>query len=242
MNFAPVLDIVRSEKNKVIGNRSYGNSKEDVIKYAIPFMKTMQARNIISVIKHFPGHGATNKDSHFLIPKIKDIKTLEKEDIKVFESAIDAGADALMVDHLKLKGYGRKPASINKKIIQRYLIDNNFKGLIITDDLRMNFLQRIYGLKKCVKESINAGINIVMIKYQKGDYKLYQKLFKMVKLCEIDPELINNSAKKIVEIKTKYQVTNEKVTNKMNINLINNKIRKINNLIEKGRKEEKINA
>lgn len=234
MNFAPVLDILHNDKNRAIGNRSYGYNIEDVIKYGIPFMHAMQKNSIISVVKHFPGHGATNKDSHFIIPKIKDVNILENEDIKPFYTAINEGADALMVGHLKLKGFGSKPASINKKIIQEYLIkENRFNGLIITDDLRMNILQRIYGLKNCVKNSINAGNNMVMIKYQKGDYKLYQKIFKSVQLCEIDPELINNSAKKIIAMKKKYNVNNEIIRNKLDIDLINSKIKKFNDMIDR---------
>ena len=234
MNFAPVLDILRNDKNRAIGNRSYGYNSNDVTKYGIPFMQTLQRNNIISVVKHFPGHGATNKDSHFIIPKIYDIKRLENEDIKVFDNAINACADALMVGHLKLKGYGFKPATINKKVIQKYLIDRyKYNGLIITDDLRMNFLQKIYGLKKCVKNSINAGNNMIMIKYQKGDYKLYQKLLNLVKQCEIDPELVNNSAKKIVNMKKKYKVDDTEILNELNIKLINKKIKELNDLIDR---------
>lgn len=235
MNFAPVLDIVRSDKNKAIGNRSYSDNVNDVIKYGIPFMKEMQKNNIISVVKHFPGHGATNRDSHFLIPKIKDVKTLEKEDIVVFEEAIKNGADAILIGHLSLKGYGLKPATINKKIIQKFLIDKyQYNGLVITDDLRMNNLKYIYGLKKSFKESIEAGNNIIMVKYKKGDAtKLYKPLFKMINQCEIDPELIHNSAKKIVSLKKKYKVTHEMINPKLQINLINNKIQKINKAIDK---------
>ena len=235
MNFAPDLDIVRSDKNKAIGNRSYGTNIEDVIKYGLPFMKQMQKNNIISVVKHFPGHGATNKDSHFVIPKIKDIKALENEDIKVFENAIKEGADAIMVGHLILKGYGLKPATINKKIIDDYITKKyKYKGLLVTDDLRMNTLRYIYGLKRSIQKSIEAGHNVLMIKYKKGDAsKLYKKLLEMVKFCEIDPELINESAKKIVTIKKKYKLTNEPINSKLNIELINNKIKKINSVIDK---------
>lgn len=235
MNFAPVLDINRNIKNRAIGDRSYGNNVEDVTKYALPFMKSMQENNVIPVIKHFPGHGATNKDSHFVIPKINDIEKLEKEDMLVFENAIKNGADAIMIGHLILKGYGFKPASINKKIINKYLIEKyNYKGLIITDDLRMNTLKYIYGLKRSIRSSIDAGCNIMMIKYKKGDiYRIYKDLYKMVRLCEIDPELVNNSAKKIVAMKKKYKVNNAKIDVQLDLKLINDKIAKVNNAIDK---------
>ena len=76
MNFAPTLDIVRNDKNKAIGNRSYGDNCKDVLEYGLPFMQTLKENKIISVIKHFPGHGATNKDSHIVLPKIKNIEKL----------------------------------------------------------------------------------------------------------------------------------------------------------------------
>lgn len=234
MNFAPVLDICLSEFDKAIGNRSYGKTKEDVINYAIPFMKEMQNNQIISVVKHFPGHGATHKDSHFVLPKIRNIASLEKEDMKVFDYAINNGADAIMVGHLVLKGYGNKPASLNKKIIQKYIYDKyNYKGLLITDDLRMGALRIIRRIKNNIKKSVEAGNNVIMIKYKKGDLKMYKKLFKMVENCEIDPVLINNSCKKIMRIKKEYNLTNELVSSKLNLEKINKRIKLVNEYIDK---------
>lgn len=233
MNFAPVLDIVRNEKSKAIGNRSYGNDFKTVIKYGMPFMQEMKNNNIISVVKHFPGHGATNRDSHFILPKIKNVDSLKNEDIKPFEQAIKDNVDAIMVGHLVLKGYGLKPASINKKIIQELLVDKyHYKGLIITDDLRMNALRG--SVKKNMNSSIEAGNNVLLIKYKKGDIKrVYKTMFEKVKCCEIDPELVNNSAKKIVAMKKKYDLSNELLDPKLEVELINNKIKKINNTIDK---------
>lgn len=231
MNFAPVLDIYRSDKNKVIGNRSYG-AKENIVKYGFSFMKELQNNNIISVVKHFPGHGLTIKDSHFVLPKIKDVDVLEKEDIKVFYDAIKNGADSIMVGHLLLKGFGHIPASLNKSIISNYLLSKKFNGLLVTDDLRMNSLRFFNNLRKSVKKSIEAGNNVIMIKYKKGDIKLYKKLTKMVEKCEIDPECIDNSYKKIIKFKEKYNVNNELIQNKINLEKINKRIKIINEYID----------
>lgn len=240
MNFAPVLDIVRSNKNKVIGNRSYGNNYNDVVKYAIPFMKQLQKDGIISVVKHFPGHGLTINDSHFILPKIKNLEMLEKEDLKVFEEAIKNGADAIMCGHLLLKGYGITPASLNKKIINDFLLKKtNYKGILMTDDLRMKSLKILGNIRKNVKNSILAGNNIVMIKFKKGDKKkLYEKLLKDVKNYDIDPKLINDSAKKIIKLKIDYKIGNNIDNNKVNISInnLNKKIKNINGYIEKNQK------
>lgn len=228
MNLAPVIDI--KNNNKVNQKRSYGEEK-DIIKNALPFMNTMKEANIISVVKHFPGHGATNKDSHFTIPKIKDVKSLEERHIPVFQKFIASGADALLVGHLRVKGFGHRPASLNKNIINTYLKD--YKGLIITDDLRMNRLKYTYGTKKCIMYSIDAGHDICMFKYKKGDKRLFNNLLKKVKYCEIDPERINDSAKKIINFKKKYNINNEQKWEKIDIELLNKKIRKINDIINK---------
>lgn len=235
MNFAPVIDINHDEKNIFIGNRCYGDNKEKVIKHGMDFMYCMKKNDIISVIKHFPGHGATEKDSRFTLPLIEDIEKIKNNDLIPFEYAIKNNCDAIMVGHLRMKGYGIKPASINKKIIKEYLIDKlKYNGLIVTDDLRMGIMPYIYKIKKSIIKSIEANNDIVLIKYKKGDIsRIYKDLFKMVKNYEIDIEKINNSAKKIVNIKKKYTINDDIVNPKLNVELINNKIKKINDIVNK---------
>ncbi len=231
MNFAPVLDIYRDDKNKVIGNRSYGD-KNAVIEYALPFMKVMQNNNIISVVKYFPGHGLARKGGHLFLPKIKNINLLKKEDLNVFYNAISNGADAIMVAHLKVKGFGNKPASLNKEIIDKYLISKKYDGLLIADDIRMNSMRFFKKTKNNVKNCIEAGNNMLIIKYQKGDIKLFKRLIKMVNRCEIDPERVNNSYKKIIKYKKKYKVSDDLIDKKIDLEKINNKIKKINKYID----------
>ncbi len=233
MNFAPVLDILHFEKNKAIGNRSYGNNKEVVLKYALPFMKEMQKNNIVSVVKHFPNHGLTPKDSHVFLPKINDVKLLNDE-LTVYEEAIKNGADAIMLGHLKIKGYGASPASINRKIINELLVNKfDYKGLIVTDDLRMKSLSFFGNIRKKVIKSMNAGANLIMIKYKKGDSKrVYEKLYKKLDNFEIKSELVENSYKKIKKVKKDYYINDNEFECNLNIDLINEKIKKINNAIK----------
>lgn len=225
MNFAPVLDINRGSDDSIIGDRGYGNSYQEVVKYGLPFMKKLTDKGIISVVKHFPGHGLSNVNSHYAIPKINEIDLMEKEDLQVFGRAIEDGCEALMVGHLRVKGCGFKPATINRFIIHKYLIDRyNYQGLIITDDLRMNLLRTIYGMKRVIKYSIMAGNNLLVIKYHKGDTKLYDKIFKMIESGEIKRELIDGSYNKIRLIKEKYGISNEMVDNKIDILEVNRMI------------------
>lgn len=232
MDYAPILDIRRFEEKHAIGDRCYGENKEDVEKYAIEVMKQLQQNNVISVIKHFPGHGLTKKDSHFRIPKVREkIEILEKEDMQPFEVAIKNGADAIMIGHLIIKDVDRKyPASLSKKVIQKYLVEKyNYNGLIITDDMKMMAIRLHYNMKRAVKRAILAGNDIVMIglSYKKVD-KIIKYIIGQIKKEKISEERINKSVEKILRIKEKYNITDEK-TSGFDINKINEQIEKLNN-------------
>lgn len=232
MNLAPVVDI-NYDNSKIIGNRSYGSSASEVIRYATISMNDYKEEGIIPVVKHFPGHGLVNTDSHYLMPVISDTKKME-DDLLVYDSLIKSGCDALMVGHLKVSGYGSEPATFNKNIIKKYLIDRyNYQGLIITDDLRMNTMKYIYGIKNMVNKSIQAGSNILMIKYKRGDTrKLYKDLYKMVDKGKIDNKLIEDSYNKIINIKNKYKISNDKNDVVIDIDKINKEIRCVNKEID----------
>lgn len=234
MNYAPVLDIRKFEEKHAIGDRCYGENKEDVSKYAIEVMKEMQNKGVIPVIKHFPGHGLTKKDSHFRIPKItQNVEMLEKEDMIPFEKAIKENAEAIMVGHLLIKDIDKKyPASLSKKVIQKYLIEKyNYKGLIITDDLKMMAIQLHYNMKKAVVKAIEAGNDIIMIglPYKKVN-RIIKYIVKKIQKGKIKEERINQSVDKIIKIKEKYKITDEKVDG-FCIEKINEKVKKLNELI-----------
>lgn len=235
MDYAPVLDIRRFEEKHAIGDRCYGENKQDVTKYGIEVMKEIQKQKVIPVIKHFPGHGLTKKDSHFRIPKITEkIEILEKEDIVPFEQAIKEGADAIMVGHLIIKDEDKKyPASLSKKVIRKYLIEKyNYKGLIITDDLKMMAIRLHYNMKRAVVKSIEAGNDIIMIglSYKKIK-KIIKYIIKKVEKGKISIDRINSSVEKIMEIKEKYGIKDEEVKG-FDVSKMNEKIKTINQRIE----------
>jgi beta-N-acetylhexosaminidase len=231
MNYSPVLDIRRFDDNDIIGDRSYGNNAEDVSNYGIEVMKGIQKEGVISVVKHFPGHGATNTDSHFKIPIIKEkIDVLEKEDIKPFINAIKNNADAIMIGHLIVEDIDNKyPASLSYKVIQEYLKDKyGYNGLIISDDIKMLSIKLHYSLKNTIIRAINSGNNVILIGYSYPKIKKIIKIIlKEIKKVKIDINKIDESVNKIIQIKEKYNITDAKA-NGMDINEINKQINKIN--------------
>lgn len=91
VNFAPVLDIKRFPDNHAIGDRCFGASAKEVIQNTLPYIEEFKKKNVVPVIKHFPGHGATKTNSHYLIPVIWRTKRLFRDDIMPFSKAIERG-------------------------------------------------------------------------------------------------------------------------------------------------------
>lgn len=103
LNFAPVLDINSNPNNPVIGKRAFGSTVEEVKKHGIQTMEGMKSKNIIPVLKHFPGHGDTTVDSHMDLPIInKTTEELEELEFIPFKKGIEKGADMIMTSHIFL--------------------------------------------------------------------------------------------------------------------------------------------
>jgi beta-N-acetylhexosaminidase len=231
LDFAPVLDIKRFEDGHAIGDRSYGETKEDVIKYGIPVMEELQKQGIISVVKHFPGHGGTKKDSHFMLPKITIPKEkLEKEDMEVFKTAIEHGADAILVGHLRVKKEtGIYPASLSKKYIIKNLREKyNYKGLIISDDLKMRAVKLFFGPFLSIKKAFKAGNDIIIFRFNKLEEKIaIKKINKLVRKNKIEESRIDESVKRILDTKQKYNLSDLEKIEVTNIKEINKQIDEI---------------
>ena len=200
LNYAPVLDINRYKENRSIGDRCFGEDVENVIKYGIEVMKAEQEEGIIASVKHFPGHGMVNKDSHnFVIETNQKKEQIEKEDMLPFIEAIKEGADSILVGHILIKDIDKKyPASLSKKIINGYLIEKyNFKGLIVTDDIKMKSIGLRYNYKKAVYKAIEAGNDMIMIGLShRKIMKAIRYINKLVKKGKISRERIDQSVKK----------------------------------------------
>lgn len=212
MNFAPVLDIKRFPDNHAIGDRAFSENVEEVTEFGIEYMKKLQENQVVSVIKHFPGHGATNSDSHFKIPKIKEkINNLEEKDMKPFKKAIENGADAVLVGHMRIKDITINPASISRRFIAKYLKKKyRFNGLVVTDDMRMKAMKYRFGANKSIIKAFEAGNDIIVFKYDKG-IEVVNEVINMAKSGKLKINQIDNSVNKILNIKDKYEINNDKI-------------------------------
>lgn len=234
MNYAPVLDLQRYDKNTVIGDRSFGKDKKQVAKLGEVQQTAFKEKKIIPVAKHFPGHGATKKDSHFRMPTISvDLKTLENEDMYPFEKIIEEGLDALLVGHLRIKFYTLiSPCSLSKKFIIKYLRKKfHYRGIIISDDLKMRAIKNRYGATNALIKAIDSGNDAVIFRYnERQEKKAIERLYVELCMGKLNEYRINKSVERILKIKQKYNLDKD-FTEELDIEDINSRIKKIRDMV-----------
>lgn len=204
-DFAPVVDVNTNPNNPIIGNRSFGSEVQNVISSALAYSNGLQDNNILAAIKHFPGHGDTDQDSHLDLPVIShSLKRLNEIEIAPFKALMDKGIGGVMVAHLyvpaleKTKGI---PASISKNIITGILKDQlGYKGLIITDALNMGAVANKFKAGELDAMAFAAGNDIMLFSQ---DVSTGKKLIQQaIDKGEISQDRVEESVKKI--LLTKY--------------------------------------
>ena len=232
MNFAPVLDICENDAGNVLYKRCFYGDKDDVNDASRKYIKGLNNNNIISVVKHFPGHGISKMDSHFFTPYVRDYNKVLNKHIKPFDNAISNGIDAIMVNHLVIKGLTEGlPASISRNFIDQYIRKRyNFDGLVITDEMNMITRNIIYKFNYMKKVFI-SGSDIILIKIKdSSNAKIIDKYLKFLNNNSEYIDLLNDSVNRIANIKNKYNLNDDTSYVGCNVEEINNKIEKLNEL------------
>ncbi|AXT20129.1 beta-N-acetylglucosaminidase [Flavobacteriaceae bacterium AU392] len=206
-NFAPVVDINTNPNNPIIGNRSFGEDRNNVTEKALAFMKGMQGAGVLANAKHFPGHGDTDSDSHKTLPTISfNEKRIDSIELYPYKELIKNGLSSVMVAHLNVpslesrEGY---PSSLSKHIVSDILKDRlEFKGLIYTDALNMKGASNFAESGDIDLAAFKAGNDVLLISEDipKGIAKIIEAFEK----GDITEERLAHSVKKI--LKAKYKV------------------------------------
>jgi beta-N-acetylhexosaminidase len=160
MNTSPVLDLIKKNTHKVIGNRSYSSKSLTVNELGRLCVKFYKKNKIAAVIKHIPGHGGASSDSHYKLPKVKStFQSLKKNDFKCFKntSSLFAMTAHILYTKIDKKNNATHSNLIIKKIIRKEI---GFKGVIISDDISMNALK--YNIIKNAQLALKAGCNLVL--------------------------------------------------------------------------------
>jgi len=160
INTSPVLDLIKKNSHKVIGNRSYSSNTRVVNELGRLCVKFYKINKIGTVIKHIPGHGGANSDSHFSLPKINDtFQFLKKNDFKCFKNTSSFFA---MTAHILYTSIDKKNNVTHSNIILKKIIrkEIGFKGILISDDISMKALK--YNIIKNAHLALKAGCNLVL--------------------------------------------------------------------------------
>ena len=230
-DFAPVVDVNTNPDNPIIGNRSFGSEVSNVVHSGLAYSNGLQNNNILAAIKHFPGHGDTNTDSHLDLPVVShDLKRLTDIELAPFKALMDKGIGGVMVAHLyvpALESQKGIPASISKNIITGVLKEKfGFKGLIITDALNMGAVAKRYKPGELDALAFKAGNDIMLFS---DGVKEGKRLIQLaIDNKEISQNRIEESVKKILLTKYYLGLTKYEARNPENINAdLNNDSHKI---------------
>ena len=230
-DFAPVVDVNTNPDNPIIGNRSFGSEVSNVVHSGLAYSNGLQNNNILAAIKHFPGHGDTNTDSHLDLPVVShDLKRLTDIELAPFKALMDKGIGGVMVAHLyvpALESQKGIPASISKNIITGILKEKfGFKGLIITDALNMGAVAKRYKPGELDALAFKAGNDIMLFS---DGVKEGKRLIQLaIDNKEISQNRIEESVKKILLTKYYLGLTKYEARNPENINAdLNNDSHKV---------------
>ncbi len=211
INFSPVVDINTNPKNPIIGNRSFGEDRDNVTEKALSYMRGIQSVGILANAKHFPGHGDTEKDSHKTLPTISfSKKRIDSIELYPYKRLIEAGLSSVMIAHLNVPSLelrANSPSSLSKNIVTNLLQkDLQFNGLVFTDALNMKGASNFKKPGEIDLAAFLAGNDVLLISESIPEaQQLIMKAFNDGRIVEARLE---RSVKKILYAKYKVGLNN----------------------------------
>ena len=211
MNLAPVADINNNPDNPVINVRSFGSDPAKVSSQVKAYIEGLQSAGCAAVVKHFPGHGNTSKDSHKVLPEINSsIEEIRNFELKPFRSAIDSDVSSFMTAHISYPKIlnSSEPATFSDYFLKKILREEmKYDGLIFTDDLEMGALSQHLSIGQSAVKAVKAGVDILLTTSSRAD-QIFYALCNSVKKGEIAESRIDESVIRIIRAKRKYCNTN----------------------------------
>lgn len=216
-DFAPVVDLAVNPKNKVIVGleRSYGKSPSKVVEYASTCIDALKKEHVLSVIKHFPGHGSSLGDSHEGFVDVSS--TWSQEELEPYKELIKADkVDMIMTAHVYNENLDKKyPATLSYNVNTKLLREEmGYRGVIVSDDMQMRAIAKLYSLQDAVTLAINAGVDMLLfgnqLEKQSVD-ELIDVIFQQVKSGAIAYEKIQEANRKIDILHTKQRIVQKPI-------------------------------
>ena len=197
VNFAPVADVDNNPLNPVINTRSFGGDPRNVARKVVAYSRGLEEGGVLSVSKHFPGHGDTNVDSHKALPVLKfSRERMDSIEMYPFRKAVDAGLGGVMVGHLEVPALSKKLASLSPDIIGILQNEFGFKGLVFTDALEMKGVSN--NVNVCA-QALAAGNDMVLA--PRNLKREMDAVMAMIRSGQLTEEQITQKCRKVLTFK-----------------------------------------
>ena len=212
-NLAPVADVNNNPSNPVINTRSFGEEPELVAEMVDAFVRGTNDGGAISTVKHFPGHGDTGIDSHLDLPILPfDRLRLDSVEFVSFKRAIASGVGSVMVAHLETPAIETSPglpASLSPATVSGVLQSElGFSGLVVTDAMEMRGILKAYSIGESALMALKAGVDVILI--PSDEAVAAEAIVTAIRKGELSEERIDRSVRKILEIKHKLALQEER--------------------------------
>jgi len=220
VNFAPDADINNNPKNPVIGYRSFGDNKYKVTAKIGAYMKGLQDNNIMVSLKHFPGHGDTDVDSHYDLPKLPFTRErLDSLEMFPFRELVKQGASGVMVAHMSIPALDNTPnlpSTLSQPIVTGILKEEmNFKGLIFSDAMGMKGVVKFFPNGEADVRGIIAGNDVIEL--SENSDRAIKLVRKAIRTNRLSWDRIDESVKKILTAKYWVGLDNLQPVNTSNV-------------------------
>lgn len=217
VNFAPVVDLATNPDNPVIAKveRSFSANADTVALFSQEFVKAHRKVGVVTVLKHFPGHGSSKNDTHLGMADVSN--TWVAKELKPYQLLIDSGyVDAIMTAHIVNQKLDNRslPGTLSSKILDSLLRKTlKFDGVVFSDDMQMHAITKHYGLEEAIKLAVNAGVDILTFSNNiQGSEdrtvdKVHSIIRKFVEEGTISKERIDESFRRIMDLKNKMELS-----------------------------------
>lgn len=216
VNFAPVLDISEYPYNPIIVKRSFGENSKNIIAKGLAYANGLEDGGVMSVAKHYPGHGATVADSHKTLPLVnRPFEQMQREDEIPFVEYINEGLGGILTAHLNIPSLGRDgiASSLNPALVDKHLKKVlQFEGLVFTDALGM---KGVSDEKNVALQALKAGNDVLV--QPENVKKEINAIVKALDNGDLSKTVVENACKKMLRYKYILNVSERRFINAMSI-------------------------
>jgi beta-N-acetylhexosaminidase len=230
INFAPVVDLATNPDNPIIAKygRAFSAKEDSVTLMAKEFIRQHHKYNVLTSLKHFPGHGSSKADTHLGIADVTT--TWNEKELIPYSELIDSGyVDAVMTSHIVNKSLDAagNPGTLSRDIIEGILRKRlKFDGVVFSDDMQMHAITKHYGLEEAIKLAVNAGVDIMTFSNnisgteERTVDKVHQIIKAFVEKGDIPMARIDQSYRRIMKLKKQLVSDTDDINADLNKELI----------------------